>query len=155
MLHGLEHDVHGGPDERERRDDVRPTRQRLVEEADRVPPRPVHLALQTRRRLRPRELLQQGVYGPGVPELVLGYRGARRRRFEQWPGVGPLGDAAAQEILVVAYDRNQVDQRRQGVVVVDEELALRPPPRRDRLPALGTFAHASTPTSVSSSRSAQ
>src|SRR5215216_2360396 len=34
VLNGLEHDVHGGPDERERGDDVRPARPRLVQKAD-------------------------------------------------------------------------------------------------------------------------
>ena len=54
----------------------------------------------------------------------------KRRSIQERPGIGPLGDAATQEVHVVAYDRDQVDQRGQGIVVLDEELALCPTSRR-------------------------
>ena len=64
-------------------------------------------------------------------------------------GVGP-GVIPSVDVI-----RTKFNQRRKGVVVVDEKLALRSAPRRKGLRSLRAFAHRSTPTSVSSSRSAQ
>src|SRR5215218_7026295 len=67
VLHGLKHGVHRRTNERKRCDDVRPAGQRIVEEADRVTPRPVDLALQPRWRVGPGQVFEQRVDRPRLP----------------------------------------------------------------------------------------